>query len=152
MELEILMRGDSEARDNLESRTALDSDSHEQQVSSTICVDVFETDKSLVVIAPIAGTDLNNLEVQIADNEVLEIHGKSSVHEFISETEYLLQECHFGDFSRSILLPPGLDTSKVRATYKKGILRVEIPKISAVLKSSSHVIQALDEQELVIED
>ena len=50
------------------------------------------------------------------------------MHEFVAESEYHLKECHFGDFSRSILLPPGLDTSKVRATYKKGILRVEIKK------------------------
>ena len=129
MELDILMRGDLETRDNLESRVSHISEEAEiSDFISTISVDVFETSDALVVIAPVAGTDLNNLEVLIADGEILEIKGKSSLHEFVAESEYHLKECHFGDFSRSILLPPGLDTSKVRATYKKGILRVEIKK------------------------
>jgi len=129
MELDILMRGDLETRDNLESRVShVSDDLVDATFISTISVDVFETLDSLVVIAPIAGTDLNNLEVLVADGEVLEIKGRSSLHEFVSDSEYHLQECHFGEFSRSILLPSGLDTSQVRATYKKGILRVEIKK------------------------
>ena len=136
MELEILMRGDAETRDNLESRVSHEySDSQGDSFLSTISVDVFETESSLVVIAPIAGTDLNNLEVLIADDEILEINGKSSLHEFVDDSEYLFRECHFGQFSRSVLLPSGLDTSNVKATYKKGILRVEIRKM-AVLKSA----------------
>jgi len=129
MELDILMRGDLETRDNLESRVShVSDDLVDATFISTISVDVFETLDSLVVIAPIAGTDLNNLEVLVADGEILEIKGRSSLHEFVSDSEYHLQECHFGEFSRSILLPSGLDTSQVRATYKKGILRVEIKK------------------------
>jgi len=129
MELDILMRGDLETRDNLESRVShVSDDLVDATFISTISVDVFETSDSLVVIAPIAGTDLNNLEVLVADGEILEIKGRSSLHEFDSDSEYHLQECHFGEFSRSILLPSGLDTSQVRATYKKGILRVEIKK------------------------
>ncbi len=136
MELEILMRGDVETRDNLESRVAHQcSDLEEDSFLSTISVDVFETKDALIVIAPIAGTDLNNLEVLIADGEILEINGKSSLHEFVDDSEYLFRECHFGQFSRSVLLPSGLDTSNVKATYKKGILRVEIRKM-AVLKSA----------------
>ena len=132
MELEILMRGDAETRDNLESRVSHISTgpgSDAESFLSTISVDVFETETSLVVIAPIAGTDLNNLEVLIADDEILEISGKSSLHEFVDDSEYLFRECHFGQFSRSVLLPSGLDTTNVKATYKKGILRVEIRKI-----------------------
>ena len=142
MELDILMRGDLETRDNLESRVShISEESDISDFISTISVDVFETSDALVVIAPVAGTDLNNLEVLIADGEILEIKGKSSLHEFVSESEYHLKECHFGDFSRSILLPPGLDTSKVRATYKKGILRVEIKK--AIVIADNH-LDALD--------
>ena len=138
MELEILMRGDVETRDNLESRVSHEyTDSKEDSFLSTISVDVFETETSLVVIAPIAGTDLNNLEVLIADDEILEINGKSSLHEFVDDLEYLFRECHFGKFSRSVLLPPGLDTSNVKATYKKGILRVEIRKLSVVSTAES---------------
>jgi HSP20 family molecular chaperone IbpA len=138
MELDILMRGDLETRDNLESRVSHTSEESEiLDFISTISVDVFETSDALVVIAPVAGTDLNNLEVLIADGEILEIKGKSSLHEFVAESEYHLKECHFGDFSRSILLPPGLDTSKVRATYKKGILRVEIKKSIVVPEAHS---------------
>ena len=105
MELDILMRGDLETRDNLESRASHTSEESEiLDFISTISVDVFETSDALVVIAPVAGTDLNNLEVLIADGEILEIKGKSSLHEFVAESEYHLKECHFGDFSRSILL------------------------------------------------
>ena len=140
MELDILMRGDVETRDNLESRVSHISETNETSDFSTISVDVFETSDSLVVIAPIAGTDLNNLEVLVADGEILEIKGRSSLHEFVAETEYHLQECHFGEFSRSILLPAGLDTSQVRATYKKGILRVEIKKSVEFVETVSESI------------
>ena len=141
MELDILMRGDLETRDNLESRVSHISETSEtSDFISTISVDVFETSDSLVIIAPIAGTDLNNLEVLVADGEILEIKGRSSLHEFVAETEYHLQECHFGEFSRSILLPAGLDTSQVRATYKKGILRVEIKKSVEFVETVSESI------------
>lgn len=145
MELEILMRGDNETRDNLESRVSTVSDESNnlsESFLSTISVDVFQTQTSLVLIAPIAGTDLNNLEVLIADGEILEISGKSSLHEFVDDSEYILKECHFGTFSRSILLPPGLDTTNVKATYKKGILRVEIPKLNLISEVSAVEISA----------
>lgn len=145
MELEILMRGDNETRDNLESRVSTVSDESNnlsESFLSTISVDVFQTQTSLVLIAPIAGTDLNNLEVLIADGEILEISGKSSLHEFVDDSEYILKECHFGTFSRSILLPPGLDTTNVKATYKKGILRVEIPKLNLISEVSTVEISA----------
>jgi len=145
MELEILMRGDNETRDNLESRVSTvseESNSSSESFLSTISVDVFQTQTSLVLIAPIAGTDLNNLEVLIADGEILEISGKSSLHEFVDDSEYILKECHFGTFSRSILLPPGLDTTNVKATYKKGILRVEIPKLNLISEVSTVEISA----------
>jgi HSP20 family protein len=92
-----------------------------------IAVDIFHTDASLIVLAPIAGVKLADLNINLNEN-TLTLRGKRANPENIAEENFLVRECFWGDFSRSIILPDGLETKKIKATFKNNVLKIEIPK------------------------
>ncbi len=125
-------RGDSEVEKELISFLNVDDEEfedHLKKVEGELSVDVFQTDTHLVIVAPVAGVEISDLDIAVNDNEVLTIKGSRSVCSEVKEEDYLSRECFWGDFSRSILLPEGLDVDAIKATFKRGVLRVEIPKI-----------------------
>lgn len=94
----------------------------------TLSVDVYYKDDELVIIAPIAGTNLENIDVFI-EGDILIIKGKRVPPEEIPEINYEYRECFWGSFSRTIALPKKLDLSQTRAFYHNGVLMIKIPKI-----------------------
>ncbi len=129
---EMTKRGDSEVEKELISFLNVDDEEfedHLKKVEGELNVDVFQTDTHLVIVAPVAGVEISDLDIAVNDNEVLTIKGSRSVCSEVKEEDYLSRECFWGDFSRSILLPEGLDVDAIKATFKRGVLRVEIPKI-----------------------
>jgi HSP20 family protein len=125
-------KGDAEAEKDLISILSLDDpdfEDHLVKVDGELSVDVFQNDTHLVIVAPVAGVELDDLDISVNDNEVLTIKGKRSVFSKIKKEEYLTQECFWGAFSRSILLPEGLDVDQIRATFKRGVLKIELPKV-----------------------
>jgi HSP20 family protein len=108
----------------------------EHHQDGRLAVDVFETDKELVVRAPIAGVKPENLEV-FAHNDMLTIRGTR--HEHAPEqrdASYLVRECHWGSFSRSVILPTEVDTDAISASLKDGVLTVTMPKATRAKKIS----------------
>jgi len=99
----------------------------EQKQEGTLTVDVYFKDNNLVIIAPIAGASLENIEVLI-EGDVLIIKGERVPPENIDPSLYEHQECFWGPFSRTIILPKDLDLENVRAYYHNGILMIKIPK------------------------
>ncbi|MEY4744835.1 MAG: hypothetical protein RL272_780 [Candidatus Parcubacteria bacterium] len=100
----------------------------ESQEDGRLAVDVLENDKELVITSAIAGVKPENLEVFV-HNDMLTIRGKRHAD---SETEagakYLVRECHWGSFSRSVILPMEIDVDAIAATIKDGVLVVRMPK------------------------
>ncbi|MBU0767207.1 Hsp20/alpha crystallin family protein [Patescibacteria group bacterium] len=93
-----------------------------------IAVDIYEQDGYYVVRAPIAGVKLSDLDIEV-DEKILTIRGARSLDDKVPEDQYYLQECFWGEFSRSITLPCSIDPKKVRATFSKdSILKIIIPK------------------------
>lgn len=92
-----------------------------------LAVDVYQTDDSIVLKAPIAGVRPEDLELTITD-EVVTIKGERKVVEEISRENYLAQECYWGGFSRSYVLPVPVTSEKAQAALKNGILTITIPK------------------------
>jgi len=90
-------------------------------------VDVEEDDKSIRVKAEIPGIDEKDLEVKIEDN-ILTLSGEKKEEREEKNKNYIFSERKFGSFSRSISLPEGIKTDKINATFKKGVLNIEIPK------------------------
>ncbi len=93
-----------------------------------LSIDVYQTDDYLVIIAPVAGTTLKELNVSITD-EVLTISGERKFpNKKIDPESALTQECFWGKFSRSIVLPTNVDASKIEASFVSSILEITIPK------------------------
>ncbi len=99
----------------------------EKQTEGTLAVDVYYKDGELVVVAPIAGANLENINVFI-ENDVLIIKGERRPPENVEKENYKHQECFWGPFSRTIVLPKDIDQSNIRAYYHNGILMIKIPK------------------------
>lgn len=92
-----------------------------------LAVDVYETTHEIVLMSAIAGMNLRHLEVFL-HNDMLTIRGKRGA-EIDADARYLVQECHWGSFSRSVILPTEIDPEGIAATMKDGILTVRMPKI-----------------------
>ncbi len=93
-----------------------------------VALDIFEFDNYYIIKAPIAGVRLGDIDIEVSDN-VLTIRGTRRQSDTIPEDQYYLQECFWGEFSRSVTLPCTVDPRKVKATYnKEGILKILVPK------------------------
>ncbi|GIW65134.1 MAG: hypothetical protein KatS3mg093_113 [Candidatus Parcubacteria bacterium] len=105
----------------------MEENKDQNQTEGTLSVDVYYKDDELVIISPIAGTSLENIDVFI-EGDILIIKGKRVPPEDIPESAYEYRECFWGPFSRTIALPKKLDLSQTRAFYHNGILMIKIPK------------------------
>lgn len=92
-----------------------------------LSVDVYESKDQLLIVAPIAGVKLSDINLSITD-DVLTISGERKLDLQIPAEEFLIQECFWGAFSRSIVLPDNVDTSRISAGFKDGILKISLPK------------------------
>ncbi len=100
----------------------------EHQQEGQLAVDVAETEKDLVVVSTIAGALAEKLEVYL-HNDLLTIRGLrvSPINE-LNQDDYFHQECYWGKFSRTIVLPVDVKSDLARAEYNNGVLLIKIPK------------------------
>lgn len=97
-------------------------------------IDILENDREILILTPIAGVDLDKTEI-IVTNDVLTIRGErqTDLSQFnFKKRDYYVQECFWGRFSRSVILPAHVDSSRIEATQKDYVLYVRIPKRSAI--------------------
>ena len=94
-----------------------------------LAVDVYETADKLVVKARTAGISKSDLDVSISDN-ILTISGILSGGEDEHTTRWHIQECYWGEFSRTIALPVQVreDENSVKAELKDGVLTITFEK------------------------
>ena len=92
-----------------------------------LAVDVYETADKLVVKARTAGISKNDLDVTINDN-ILTISGILSGGEDEQTTRWHIQECYWGEFSRTIALPVQVREEGVKAELKDGVLTISFEK------------------------
>ncbi|HEY1074649.1 MAG TPA: Hsp20/alpha crystallin family protein [Patescibacteria group bacterium] len=102
-----------------------------------LAVDVYQTEDSIVLVAPIAGVNEANLEVAITD-EIISIRGSRSLNEQVPSENYFVQECYWGSFSRSYVLPVAVDPDAASAGLKDGILTIRIPRVE---KSKTRILK-----------
>lgn len=92
-----------------------------------LAVDVYETSKAVFIKTAIAGVTPENLSISLAD-DILTIRGARHDLDAPHPRNYLCQECHWGNFSRTIILPADVNTAKAEATFKSGLLLIKLPK------------------------
>jgi HSP20 family protein len=93
-----------------------------------LVVDVFETEKNVIIQSPIAGINQNDLDILI-EKDVVMIKGRRENCLEEKAENYFYQECYWGKFSKEIILPVEADGSKAEASMKNGVLTITIPKI-----------------------
>lgn len=111
-----------------EAVSAEDEWEEEDTVPGQLAVDVFETKEKLVVKARTAGVNKGDLDVSIADN-TLSIRGTLSAGEEAGVENYFVQECYWGEFSRSIALPVPVKEDAIEAVLKDGVLTISFDKL-----------------------
>ena len=94
-----------------------------------LTIDVYQDNMNVCVESPVAGVDADNLDIAITPESVA-IHGKRKRSKKIEKENYLHQECFWGSFSRSIILPQEIDPDKAKASIKNGVLKIVLPKVN----------------------
>lgn len=97
------------------------------ETEGQLSIDVFQTPADIVIKSTIAGVKPEHLDIAIT-NDMVTIRGKREAEEEITRDDYFYQECYWGPFSRSIILPVDVQTEKSLATLKNGVLTIRLPK------------------------
>lgn len=110
-----------------EEEVADDDWDEDEDIPGQLAVDVYETADKLVIKARTAGIERKDLDVSISDN-ILTISGVLSGSEDDKVTQWHIQECYWGEFSRTIALPVQVKEDGVEAVLKDGVLTVSFEK------------------------
>lgn len=93
-------------------------------------VDIYETAESLVLRAELSGLSKEDIDIQVRDNR-LTLKGERRHEKDVKQENYLRVERAYGTFQRAFALPTDIQPDKIRATFKDGVLEVNIPKAEA---------------------
>lgn len=89
--------------------------------------DIFETESGVVIILDLPGVDKKDVSVEVKEN-VLTIKGDRCVEQAADDNKYYRRERTFGTFQRSFAMRGAIAPEKIRATFKNGVLRIELAK------------------------
>ncbi len=113
-----------------------------QRVEATFgavpAVDVTETDKGYEITVDLPGMEEKNIDVKLA-NGVLTIKGERQDETEEKKKDYYVRERSFGSFERSFQVPDIVDTNKIDASFKKGVLTVVLPKSAEAQKTEKRI-------------
>jgi HSP20 family protein len=90
-------------------------------------VDMLDRKDEIVLRADLPGMEQKDVEVTVQDG-MLTIRGDRKEEKEVKEEDYYYCERWAGAFSRAVSLPAGIDTEKVKATFRNGVLEIHIPK------------------------
>ncbi|MFA6194939.1 MAG: Hsp20/alpha crystallin family protein [Patescibacteria group bacterium] len=104
-------------------------DYEEPETEGQLALDVYQTDKKIIIKSTLAGVKPENLKIAL-HHDLLTIKGTRSAGAEINEKDYLYRECYWGSFSRSIILPTEVDSKRVEAELENGVLTISLYKVS----------------------
>jgi HSP20 family protein len=92
-----------------------------------LTVDVYQTANDIIVESAIAGVSPDDIDVNVTSDSI-SIRGSRKREKTVRDEDYLYQECYWGKFGRSIILPQEVDPEGAEVKFKNGILTVTLPK------------------------
>ena len=101
-------------------------------------IDVSESDKEINVTAELPGMEEKDVDLSIS-REALVIKGEKKDEKEEKGKTYYRMERSFGSFTRTVPLPAEADIDRVEASYKKGVLRVSVPKTEKAIKETKKI-------------
>ena len=99
-----------------------------QEAEGQLAIDVYQTPDEIVVESTIAGVNGDDIDVDVTSERVT-IRGERSREEIIQDGDYYYQECFWGKFSRSVILPQEIDPDEATSVLKNGVLTIRLPKL-----------------------
>jgi HSP20 family protein len=104
-----------------------------------LTVDVYQTPNDIVVESAIAGVAPDDIDINVTTDSIA-IRGSRKREKTVHDEDYLYQECYWGKFGRSIILPQEVDPEGAAVKFKNGILTVTLPKAN---KKKVHKLKVL---------
>ena len=130
----------SSEKEEIDKKWITDEESTSDE-EGQLTVDVYKAKDLIIIKSIIGGVRPEDLDISVT-SDMVTIKGKRSNSNNVVPDDYYYQECFWGNFSRSIILPNDIKTEGVEATIKNGILTVKLPKIE---KNSSMKIEVKSE-------
>lgn len=90
-------------------------------------LNISETDNKYFIEAELPGVKQDEVELKL-DNNILTMKGKTEENNEKKERNYFMRERYYGSFQRSLTLPNNINEDDINATFKDGILNIEITK------------------------
>ena len=101
----------------------------EEGPEGQLTIDVYQTPTEIVIESAIAGVKPEDIDISVSNDSVA-IRGARHRERQVKDTDYLYQECYWGRFSRSVILPEEVDAEQASVDFKNGILVVHLPKMN----------------------
>ena len=124
--------------DKKEQKTPVQKKVHEEEKDDwltesegQLTIDVYQTPNEIVIKSTIAGVKPEDIDISMT-NDMITIKGNRKKDEEAKEEDYYYQECYWGPFSRSVILPVDVEVDSADAGMKNGILTIRLPKIEKV--------------------
>jgi len=109
--------------------TSLAMNEQADEIEGQLTVDVYQDEDDIVVQSTVAGVSPDDLDIHITPESVT-IKGSREKSQKIEDKDYFYQECFWGRFSRSVILPAEVDPEKSTAIVKNGVLTVRMPRLN----------------------
>jgi len=122
---------DSDDNASIEETKEESSSVWQEESEGQLTIDVYQTSSEIVIKSTIAGVGAVDLDVNIT-NDMVTIKGKREDAVEKEAKDYYYQECYWGSFSRSIILPVDVEAENAEASLKNGILTIRLPKAEKV--------------------
>ncbi len=109
-------------------------DVEEDENSGELSVDLYQTDKEIIIEAMVAGVKPQDLHISIT-RDMVTVRGRREANNTIIDDDYFYRELFWGSFTRTIMLPHEVEIESAEAVEKHGLLIVRMPKIDKARQS-----------------
>lgn len=107
---------------------------HETDIGQ-IAVDILDCPEEIIIVAPIAGVDPSDIDIGLSRN-ILTISGnRAQAPIYLDAKRMLVEECFYGAFSRSVILPENLGFDEIKANVDHNVIMIHIPKLTLISKA-----------------
>lgn len=92
-----------------------------------LAAEVFDSRNRIIVRIEAPGMKRSDFDIEVVD-DILIIRGEKKIERESDKGRYHVVECAYGSFERAIALPAPVNLDKARAKYRRGVLKIELPK------------------------
>ena len=124
-----LARAESGVISRAKSKVVKMEDEEENEPEGQLTIDVYQTPADIIVESAVAGVEPDDLDINVTTDSIT-IRGRRRRMKEVKDEDYFYQECYWGRFSRSVILPKEVDPDGASVNFKNGILTVRLPKLN----------------------